>query len=89
MKKIVTLSLMTALVTGMFSCRSGADATDGFDWVADRFDDIKVLKYKVPGFDTLSLDEKQLIYYLSQAALCGRDIIFDQNGEYKIGRAHV
>ena len=84
MKKIVTLSLMTALATGMFSCRSGADATDGFDWVTDRFDDIKVLKYKVPGFDTLSLDEKQLIYYLSQAALCGRDIIFDQNGPYNL-----
>ncbi len=84
MKKIVTISLMAALATSMFSCRSGADSTDKFDWVADRFDDIKVLKYKVPGFDTLSLDEKQLIYYLSQAALCGRDIIFDQNGEYNL-----
>ena len=84
MKKIVTIFFMATLVTGMFSCRSESSAPEKFDWVADRFDDIKVLKYKVPGFDTLSLDEKQLIYYLSQAALSGRDIIFDQNGEYNL-----
>jgi len=45
----------------------------------DRFADIQVLSYKVPGFDQLSLREKKLVYYLSQAALSGRDIIYDQN----------
>jgi len=45
----------------------------------DRFADIQVLSYKVPGFDQLSLQEKKLVYYLSQAALSGRDIIYDQN----------
>ena len=45
----------------------------------DRFADIQVLRYEVPGFDELSLQEKKLVYYLSQSALSGRDIIFDQN----------
>jgi dipeptidyl-peptidase-3 len=45
----------------------------------DRFADVEVLRYEVPGFDELSLREKKLAYYLSQAALAGRDIIYDQN----------
>jgi dipeptidyl-peptidase-3 len=47
--------------------------------VIDRFADIQVLSYQVPGFDELSLQEKKLVYYLSQAALAGRDILYDQN----------
>lgn len=54
------------------------------DWIIDRFDDIKILRYEVPGFDSLSLEEKQLVYYLGEAALCGRDILFDQNGRYNL-----
>ena len=53
-------------------------------WIIDRFDDIRILRYEVPGFESLSLEEKQLIYYLNQAALCGRDIIYDQNGRYNL-----
>ena len=48
-------------------------------WIVDRFDDIKVIRYEVPGFDELSLEEKELVYYLAEAAKCGRDIFFDQN----------
>ena len=77
MKKIFTIALMATLATGMYSCRQKQVGEQKFDWIADRFDDIKVLKYRVPGFDTLSLDEKKLVYYLSQAALSGRDILFD------------
>ena len=50
----------------------------------DRFADIQVLSYKVPGFDELSLREKKLVYFLSQAALSGRDIIYDQNYSYNL-----
>lgn len=50
----------------------------------DRFADIQVLRYDVPGFDELSLQEKKLAYYLSQAALSGRDIIYDQNYEHNL-----
>ena len=55
-----------------------------FSYHADRFDDISVLRYRLPGFETLSLREKELIYYLSEAALCGRDIVWDQNFRYNI-----
>lgn len=51
---------------------------DNFEYLTDRFADIKIMRYKVPCFETLSLNQKKLLYYLSQAALCGRDIIFDQ-----------
>lgn len=84
MKKIATITLMAALVTGISSCRQKAEESQPFNWVADRFDDIRVLKYQVPGFDSLTLREKQLIYYLNQATLCGRDILYDQNGRYNL-----
>jgi dipeptidyl-peptidase-3 len=50
----------------------------------DRFADVELLRYDVPGFDTLSLQDKKLAYYLSQAALAGRDIIYDQNYEHNL-----
>ena len=50
----------------------------------DRFADIEVLRYEVPGFDELSLQQKKLAYYLSQAALAGRDIIYDQNYQHNL-----
>lgn len=55
-----------------------------FAWKIDRFDDIKVLRYQVPGFENLTLQQKRLAYYLSEAALCGRDIFFDQNFKFNL-----
>ena len=52
--------------------------------IPDRFDDIKILRYEVPGFAELPLREKELIYYLAEAAKCGRDIMFDQNFKYNL-----
>jgi dipeptidyl-peptidase-3 len=64
----------------------GSDAAQrqAFDVSVDRFADVEILRYEVPGFDELSLREKTLAYYLSQAALAGRDIIFDQNYEHNL-----
>ncbi len=59
------------------------DSSAPFDYMADRFADIQVLRYEVKGFDELSLQQKQLAYYLYQAGLCGRDIFYDQ--KYKHG----
>lgn len=50
----------------------------------EKFADIKILRYELPGFEELSLQQKQYIYYLSQAALCGRDILFDQNNRWNL-----
>ncbi|MFI3331378.1 MAG: dihydrofolate reductase [Rikenellaceae bacterium] len=57
---------------------------NNFEWIIDRFDDIKILRYKVPGFEELSLRDKTMLYYLSQAAASGRDILFDQNFKYNL-----
>ncbi len=54
------------------------EAEKDFEYVIDRFADIKIMRYKVPEFENLTLNQKIFIYYLSQAAQCGRDIIFDQ-----------
>lgn len=55
-----------------------------FNYVVDRFADIEVLHYKVPGFEELSLNQKKLIYYLTEAGIMGRDILWDQNGKYNL-----
>lgn len=57
---------------------------DEFNYVVDQFADVQVLRYKVPGFESLSLKQKELIYYLSKAAEQGRDILFDQNCKYNL-----
>lgn len=79
------------LMTGMFcSCNdphkqeSSSQETDTFKYLVEQFADLKILRYQVPGFDSLSVNQKKLIYYLSQATLAGRDIIFDQNGKYNL-----
>ncbi len=56
----------------------------GFKYVTDRFADLQILRYKVPDFDELTLNQKKLVYYLSEAALSGRDIIYDQNYKYNL-----
>ncbi|PWH85020.1 dipeptidyl-peptidase 3 family protein [Brumimicrobium oceani] len=57
---------------------------EAFEWEADRFADIRVLRYKINGFDKLTLDQKKLAYYLTQAGLSGRDIIYDQNYKHNL-----
>ena len=55
-----------------------------FQYSVDKFYDLEILRYDVPGFEQLSLQEKTLVYYLNEAALQGRDILFDQNGRYNL-----
>ncbi len=80
MKRFLTqLSAMAVLSSVAVSC-----AEEEKPWIVDRFDDIKIIRYEVPAFEQLPLEEKELVYYLSQAALCGRDIIYDQNFKYNL-----
>ena len=55
-----------------------------FHYTVEQFADLQILRYRVPGFEQLTLNQKILVYYLSQAALEGRDILFDQNGKYNL-----
>ena len=64
--------------------KSEGKNSDTFNYIVEQFADLQLLRYKVQGFDDLSLKQKTLIYYLSQAALEGRDILFDQNGKYNL-----
>ncbi|HET8838974.1 MAG TPA: dihydrofolate reductase [Flavobacteriaceae bacterium] len=57
---------------------------DSFDYVVDEFADLKILRYRIPGWENLSLQEKELVYYLTQAGLSGRDIFWDQNYRYNL-----
>jgi dipeptidyl-peptidase-3 len=59
-------------------------AAQEFKWQVDKFADLRILRYQVPGFEELPLAQKELIYYLSEAAVCGRDIMFDQNYKHNL-----
>ena len=78
---VAALSMLTAC--GGASQQTTAEA-EKFDYNVEQFADLQILRYRVPGFEELSLQQKQLVYYLTEAALQGRDILFDQNGKYNL-----
>ena len=73
----------TMLMAGCSSNNQGPKE-DAFDYTVEQFADLQLLRYKVHGFEELPLEQKKLVYYLSEAALQGRDILFDQNGKYNL-----
>ncbi|HLP32628.1 MAG TPA: dihydrofolate reductase, partial [Bacteroidia bacterium] len=82
---------MGILAAGLFSAcnsstpnESGQTTESTFKVSADRFADLEVLRYEVPGFNELSAQQKELAYYLTEAALCGRDIIWDQKYKHNL-----
>lgn len=85
---MLTTIMLLAACTNSKNAESGAVADDfideNFEYKVDRFADIEILRYPVMGFNSLSLQQKELIYYLSQAALEGRDILWDQNNKYNL-----
>lgn len=88
MKKTIAMA-MTGLSIVFGSCggnkpQDTASQNDDFMYEVDAFADLQILRYKVPEFESLSLEQKELIYYLSQAAAEGRDILYDQNGKYNL-----
>ena len=86
MKKQILLAAVA--VSSLFSACGSASkepaVTEKFDYTVEQFADLQILRYRVPGFETLSLDQKKLVYYLTEAALQGRDILFDHNGKYNL-----
>jgi len=75
---------MTGVFLGCHSEKQTTPEMDKFPYTVDRFADIEILRYRVPDFESLSLQQKELIYYLSEAALSGRDILYDQNNKYNL-----
>ena len=77
--------LISLSALGMGTSAQAAPAPgDDFAYTNEQFADIQMLRYKVEGFDQLSLRQKTLIYHLAEAALAGRDILYDQNGRYNL-----
>lgn len=79
MKKSLFLLLAVSLLIGC--CKQTEQKNK---YVMDRFYDLEILRYDVPDFESLTLQQKTLIYYLNEAAQEGRDILFDQNGKYNL-----
>lgn len=80
MKKIIFAAMATIMMaTSCSKTAQKADGNDDFNYNVDRFADIEVLRYKVPDFENLTLNQKILVYYLTEAAQWGRDILWDQN----------
>lgn len=81
--KISRFLTIMSISAVFMSCTEGQkkekNENQDFKFLTEQFADAKILRYQVPGFEQLSLNQKKLIYYLSQAALCGRDITYDQN----------
>ena len=77
-------TLIAAAVVALASTGIAMAQNSNFNYNVDRFADIEVLRYQVPGFNDLSLNQKKYVYYLTEAALQGRDILFDQNGKYNL-----
>ena len=85
MKKFICM--ITSAIT-LSACNmpkeNSITSPDTFDYNVEQFADIGILRYRVEGFESLSLQQKKMIYYLSQAAVAGRDIFFDQNGKWNL-----
>lgn len=83
-KQLIQLAMAATLFASCGGTKTSTPEADNFAYADEQFADLQMLRYKVNGFDELSLKQKELIYYLSQAALEGRDILFDQNGKYNL-----
>jgi dipeptidyl-peptidase-3 len=83
MNSILIRAAASLAIIGSSTAAMAKDSND-FNYVVDRFSDIQVLRYKVPGFEELPLNQKKLVYYLTEAALYGRDILWDQNNKYNL-----
>jgi len=92
MKKEYLITLFRGSVFGYLtflfiffnSCTSTVEQKDDFSFFSEQFADVKILRYQVPGFDELNINQKKLVYYLTQAGLAGRDIMYDQNYRHNV-----
>lgn len=82
--KIKQIAVAALLAGAVLTQSAMAKDNSGFQYVVDRFADIEVLRYKVPDFEKLTTNQKALVYYLTEAAIAGRDILWDQNGKYNL-----
>ena len=85
---IIKMIAATGLAACAVSCADKADEGD-FKYLIDEFADLKVMRYKVPGWDELTLQQKEYVYHLGEAAKYGRDILWAQNCKFNLPVRHV
>lgn len=96
LRSSLILVLCAAVISLAAGCKKkepapqpAAASAPEFQWKIDQFADLQILRYQVPGFEALTPAQKELVYYLSEAALCGRDIFFDENYKYNLKVRHT
>lgn len=92
MRKILFIGVlgMALLAFGCQEFQQKEDnSTSNLPWKIDQFADLYIMRYEIPDWDSLTLQQKELCYFLSQAALCGRDILWDQNYEHNLAVRHI
>lgn len=83
-KQLISAVAAVSMLTACGGAPKTTAEAEKFDYTVEQFADLQILRYRVPGFEDLSLKQKELVYYLTEAALQGRDILFDQNGKYNL-----
>lgn len=84
MKHLMIGIMLTVTMANYANQATKTTGTGDFEYIVDRFADIEILRYQVPGIEELTLQQKRLLFHLSEAALMGRDILFDQNNRYNL-----
>ena len=90
MKFTLHNTLFIMAITLFYSCneqvaeKEKKEVADEFVWQTEQFADIKIIRYQIPGFEKLSLQQKKLVYYLTEAGYSGRDIMWDQNYRHNL-----
>ncbi|MBO4469682.1 MAG: dihydrofolate reductase [Bacteroidales bacterium] len=87
MKRTISICLLAAIT--MISCTVKNDKVEGFRYLVDEFADLKVMRYTIPGWEDLTLQQKEYAYHLAEAAKWGRDILWDQNSQGNIALRHA
>lgn len=87
--KFVNLLIACGAAASAVACTDPEGKQDSFRYTIDQFADIKIMRYQIPGWDTLSLKQKEYVYHLGEAAKYGRDIIWAQNCRYNLPIRHL
>ncbi|MBQ3984262.1 MAG: dihydrofolate reductase, partial [Bacteroidales bacterium] len=90
MKRLIRIMISFGALAIIAGCQQRTEEEiKEFHYLLDEFADLKVMRYKVPGWEDLTLQQKEYAYYLAEAAKYGRDILWDQNGEYNLRIRHA
>jgi dipeptidyl-peptidase III len=78
------IGLLVLAISTFFACQKQTEKSTEFEWKVDRFADVQILRYQIPGWEELTPKQRVYVYYLTQAGLAGRDIIWDQNYRHNL-----